>query len=273
MLGLDLNTLLHFDSKSNLQTYGQSWKRRNALPPTPSLSRDVRHASQWRVFLLALNPRFLSTMALSDATSSSKVTDLTSTDASGKVPELIYHGGTLTGGVFDVVDNDVIVVTKDLGRSNPFTLYAIEPLDDSEGKLNQPPFTLHTISATKLPKAFLDRHLFQALPTHLSPQKELHVLISRLSGTGLAPNFFETILQPVLTGAGLSTASYNVVRTENAQSVKQYTQSVLLSTANKGQEQTVIMLTGDGGIVDIINGLLESSTRTRYVSSPSSCIH
>ena len=91
----------------------------------------------------------------------------------------------------------------------------------------------------------------------------LHILISTLSGTGLAPQFFDDILEPLLAAIRLKSLDYNVVRTQSAESVKDFARSELLVRANEGKKQSLLMLSGDGGMVDTINGLLESGDRSR----------
>lgn len=127
------------------------------------------------------------------------------------------------------------------------------------------PFELRTTRATLLPQTFLDKHLLKALPSYLLTD-HFHVLVSTLSGTGLSPVFFDNILHPLLRAIGLADSAYTVTRTSSAESVKEFARSTLLVAANGGQKQTVLMLSGDGGMVDTINGLMESGERSRHVS-------
>jgi hypothetical protein len=112
------------------------------------------------------------------------------------------------------------------------------------------------------------KHAFQDLPSYLLPENDIFVLISTLSGTGLSPTFFDHILEPILreVGVGGPDAAYKVVRTNSAGSVKYFGEHVLLHGANDGRKQTVLMLSGDGGIADTINGLLEGGVKSRYTS-------
>jgi diacylglycerol kinase family enzyme len=171
---------------------------------------------------------------------------------------LSYRGGALAWGSSELKDEDIIVVTKVEG-SIGHTIFSLAP------EAGDSPFELRTTRATLLPQAFLDRYLFEALPSYLLTD-HIHVLISTLSGTGLAPAFFDSILHPVLRAIGLADSKYTVIRTKSAESVKDFARSTLLVAANQGQKQTVLMLSGDGGMVDTINGLMESGERSRYVS-------
>jgi len=169
-------------------------------------------------------------------------------------------------------DEDVVVVTKattGLGH-NIFSLAATEAADTAgDSSPKQFPFDLRQTSAANLSQEFLDAHLLQSLPSQLSPaDSDIHVVISTLSGTGLAPPFFDSILQQVLAAVGLKPSDYNVFRTESTESVSEFARSVLLGGANKGLKQTCLMLSGDGGIVDAINGLLKSRERSSNYIKP-----
>jgi hypothetical protein len=170
---------------------------------------------------------------------------------------LSYRNGVLAWGASELRDDNIIVATE-VGETIGHIIVSLAP-DAADS-----PFELRTTRATLLPQAFLDKHLFKTLPSYLQTD-HIHVLISTLSGTGLAPAFFDDVLHPLLRAIGLADSAYTVTRTRSAESVKDFAKSTLLVAANGGQEQTVLMLSGDGGMVDTINGLMESGDRSRYV--------
>lgn len=179
-----------------------------------------------------------------------------------------YNDGCLGWAGGQLKDEDIITVTRTetngVDAVCGYTIFSLEPANASDQA--PPPFKLSTTSASNLPQSFLDKHIFQGLPAHLDHNVNvLHILISIRSGTGLAPQFFEEILESLIGALGLKSSGYNVVRTTSVESVKEYAKSELLVEANKGKKQTVLMLSGDGGIVDVINGLLESGNRSRYI--------
>lgn len=176
---------------------------------------------------------------------------------------LSYHKGELTWGSYKLKDEDIITVTGIKGSNVGHTIFSLVPTDAE----SQKPFELRTTNATLLPEAFLDKFLFRGLPPHLDPSINVQILISTLSGTGLSPAFYDDILHPLLKNIGLADSSYNVVRTKSAESVMEFARSTLLVGANEGKNQTVLMLSGDGGMVDTINGLLESGNKSRYLLS------
>lgn len=157
------------------------------------------------------------------------------------VTESTYSDGKLAWGVYTIEDNDLITVVEDKAGYNVLSLNELE---------------LRITPASILPKEFLDQWLYTGLPAYL--QEEVYILVSIQSGTGLAEKFLDVLL-PVLDAVGVKRT---VVSTTSAESVKDFVKGTLLPAANDGNKQTVIMLSGDGGVVDSINSLGE---RSQYV--------
>ena len=177
-----------------------------------------------------------------------------------KEGQLAWDGGKLG-------DEDIVAITSIDGREDERVIWSLAPID-TEPNPSQPPFKLQSTLATSLPPDFLEKYLIQVLPDHLSAKThDIYVLISTRSGTGLAPDFYKQVLQPLLGAVGLAQSRYHVSQTENAESVKDFAHTTLLDGANNGRKQTVLLLSGDGGIVDTINGLLETRHQTRYFFS------
>ncbi|TAQ89512.1 hypothetical protein B7494_g2170 [Chlorociboria aeruginascens] len=205
----------------------------------------------------------------SDSDVESSTTNYAQSDAHS-IDDTPYHrDGELTGQdgtdmeIADgkVQSEDTVLITATGGKA-PYSIFSLAPTGSGSAK-REAPFALRITPATSLPREYLDKYLFRGLPTYLSPvDHEIHILISTLSGTGLAPEFFDEVLLRLLKAVGLEDKSYNVVRTNSADSVKEFAQSVLLARANEAKKQTVLMLSGDGGMVDTINGLLETKSRS-----------
>lgn len=95
--------------------------------------------------------------------------------------------------------------------------------------------------------------------------KETHVIISTGSGTGKAKAFFEGILQPVLgTLFPASHDSFHIHTTESEASVLDLTNEVFFPKANAGTSIRIILLSGDGGVIDLVNGLLSKPASEQY---------
>jgi len=171
--------------------------------------------------------------------------------------------GNTAGHTYDV--DNLVFITK---YSKDYKLYSLQPLESKSSELshNRCPFILHTTSETTIPQPLTDRYLLTSLPKHLSLEYRIHLLISGLSGTGQGPVFFDHVLKPLLDAAGLEKSRYTVTTTEGPESVLKLAREELLPNADKGLKQTVIVLSGDGGVVDILNGIMGGKERSRYSS-------
>ncbi|KMP06759.1 hypothetical protein CIRG_06440 [Coccidioides immitis RMSCC 2394] len=91
-------------------------------------------------------------------------------------------------------------------------------------------------------------------PAHLAlpadGDSNVHVVISTHSGTHAASLFFEHALKPLLSA--ISVTGYHVHKTQSTNSIIELSQAIFLPRAQAGTEQTIILLSGDGGLVDII---------------------
>lgn len=221
-------------------------------------------------------------MALDDLlpAQSTEALAITCDDAACANPEdeapsdFTYADGTLKWDSTEIRDDDVITVINTLGGTAEYTIFSLQPEnaeEKSEGKeegeeegKTKSPFKLRTTNAMILPQEFLSKFQFQGLPAYLQSAKDVHVLVSTLSGTGLSVAFFDEILHPLLRAVGFADSKYTVLKTKSAESVKEFTQFNLVDGANEGKEQVVILLSGDGGVVDTINTLLQGKERPRY---------
>jgi len=62
-----------------------------------------------------------------------------------------------------------------------------------------------------------------------------------------------------------SYADFQVHRTESESSILNLTRDVVFPKANEGLRLRIILLSGDGGIIDLINGLLAQESSAKYV--------
>jgi hypothetical protein len=193
-------------------------------------------------------------------TSSSSSSSQSSTTNYGHVDDepahFSYQDGALSwgDGSSKLIDENIICVMALQDSSIAHSIFSLAPIEEG----SQKPFELRITNTTLLPQDFLEQHLFKDLPAYLQPDNDIHVLISNLSGTGLAPSFFDDVLHPILLAIGLADSQYTVSKTTDAKSIIQFSRNELLPAAIKGRQQTVLMLSGDGGLVDTINGLLET---------------
>ncbi|KAJ8118222.1 hypothetical protein ONZ43_g4037 [Nemania bipapillata] len=111
-------------------------------------------------------------------------------------------------------------------------------------------------------------------PVHLQPgpQRRMHVIVSTHSGTKLSLQFYNNVIAPLLEAIGLTTSgesktggngkpdSYNLLITQDAESVKNFARDLAdQSRSEKNVEHTVVLLSGDGGVVDMLNSYTSTS--------------
>jgi diacylglycerol kinase family enzyme len=109
---------------------------------------------------------------------------------------------------------------------------------------------LHAVKSEELSGA-LDNYAFAPTPENT----EGHIVVSVLSGKCLAEGFYDQVVAPLLEHFGLN-AQYKIHKTTSSLSVTELAKNTLLPAAAEGKMQHIVLLSGDGGIVDIINELL-----------------
>ncbi|OJD14392.1 hypothetical protein AJ78_05267 [Emergomyces pasteurianus Ep9510] len=84
----------------------------------------------------------------------------------------------------------------------------------------------------------------------------LHIIISTLSGTQQATPFYTTVLKPFLTTLHLTEHhDYSTHTTSSPESITELTQTIFLPRALRGIAQTIILLAGDGGFIELVKSL------------------
>ncbi|KAE9576463.1 hypothetical protein CGCF415_v000522 [Colletotrichum fructicola] len=137
--------------------------------------------------------------------------------------------------------------------------------------------------AGDLPPELTDGLLLSQFPDHLNPQPsrhDVHFIVSTKSGLGHAPKFWDNVVQPLVILAdqkapgGMSSQSnglsdrFNVLITKDADSVRNFAKDNWASrTQNQPGSSTtktelIVLMSGDGGVVDLLNGCEETETPT-----------
>ncbi|KAK5169692.1 uncharacterized protein LTR77_005670 [Saxophila tyrrhenica] len=94
---------------------------------------------------------------------------------------------------------------------------------------------------------------------------ERHVVVSTGSGTGTASTVWQNLVQPLLARLSVrENEHYHLNFTTSGGSVAEFARMVLLPKANQGVALAVLLLSGDGGIVDIVNSLLSEDRSAAY---------
>ena len=194
----------------------------------------------------------------------------TAVAVNGEPVEFSYENGTLTWtkpqgtteGVEDkgtILGSDVLAIVPVSTTPPVYTVYTIRTVDSPENTaLPVPNVELHKTELKGAPEAFISAHLVNnSPPPHLSlPAEDIYVVISSKSGTGKAAAFFQDVLRPVLKVLGLRDDGYQAIRTTSHETISELAGTKLRDKAEKGVKQTVILLSGDGGVVELLNGLV-----------------
>lgn len=126
--------------------------------------------------------------------------------------------------------------------------------------------------ATNLPAEFIEDFKPASSPPLLqahvgsASDVDLHFIISTGSGAGTAEDFFGQVLNPLTAILGLEEGrDFLVHRTRSEDSITELTRHILLPRANAGHAQSVVLLSGDGGMIDIVNEVHKGSRSNDFV--------
>ena len=93
----------------------------------------------------------------------------------------------------------------------------------------------------------------------------LHVVVSTGSGTGQAQDVWQKLVKPMFEHVCvLQDKDYTLHVTSSDTSVSELTRDVFLPSANEGAAQAIVLLSGDGGVVDLVNTLLSGEHTKQY---------
>lgn len=159
---------------------------------------------------------------------------------------------------------------------NPDDLKAKSSIFHVRSDTNSKSLAIKHVRTTSIPQALLERFAlpekrsqgFTANHPTDSQQHTRHVIVSTGSGTGTALQVWQALVHPLLTRLNLhQTTDYTLHVTESATSVSSFVETHILASANRGAKQSLLLLSGDGGIVDVVNTLL-STTRAPSFAKP-----
>ncbi|KAK8194781.1 ATP-NAD kinase-like domain-containing protein [Phyllosticta capitalensis] len=173
------------------------------------------------------------------------------------------------------INGDNIIGCVELRETAGHKILFVEDANEaSDAKTDQKVPTFKSAVAENLPDTFVSDYAIQHgnLVQDRSQSTEdgvgrLHIIISVLSGMGLAEEFYNRSLRPFLDSLDLrEDLDYIFHRTTSAKTITELTNDVFLPRANQGLRQRIILLSGDGGIVDIINGLRINQRTESFVT-------
>ncbi|KAF4553666.1 Hypothetical protein D9617_6g093970 [Elsinoe fawcettii] len=156
---------------------------------------------------------------------------------------------------------DIIAALQSESDPTQHDVLAIEQVEAAEGQ-SQPLPSIRKITAKGLPNEFITAYAAAKSKSGLfAPETRITVIVSTESGAKQATAFNEQVVKPLLAILGVL-AQTTFYTTTSAHSITEYTQSTILPAATSGVQQTIILLSGDGGTIDLLNALLSSSTST-----------
>jgi diacylglycerol kinase family enzyme len=101
----------------------------------------------------------------------------------------------------------------------------------------------------------------------VSDVRETHVILSVGSGHQKAANFYHECVGPLLAAVYPDDhQKFQVHTTTSATSVLELANDVIFAKANEGSALRIIVLSGDGGVIDLVNGLSSHSTSSSYIA-------
>ena len=166
-------------------------------------------------------------------------------------------------------EHEVVVILEQTPQASAngrpkFVICSVEEPPADSGRST----SLRVTETDSIPEALQPRVL-QGIPRHLQDNEtnQLHVVVSVKSGTGQALTVWNDVLRPLLRIVRAGQAALgedeadgsqdgNVLFTESAESVGRFARGL---KSENGRWATVVMLSGDGGVADLLNELDEPS--------------
>ncbi|KAJ4294835.1 hypothetical protein N0V88_005069 [Collariella sp. IMI 366227] len=146
---------------------------------------------------------------------------------------------------------EVVLILRAPESSGGYQVYSLvegSTSDDSK------PFSLSVTHIPHLPdrSPFLDLLTGNDIrPLYLQPPHQAHVVVSTGSGLRHAQAFYDDVLRPLLSAIGLGSTDYQTTFTQDRNTLPNFARQ--LGTDTHAGDKTILLLSGDGGIVDLLN--------------------
>lgn len=163
-----------------------------------------------------------------------------------------------TNGQLTIAVDDILCALPDSSEDGLGyrVLFLQRPLEETQSNSQRECTHLECIHTSFLPSTILSQYLCVEIPSYLTASfraqgAKIHVILSFGSGTGSAKGIFDNAVQPFLSFLGL--ADYEVHETSSSQTITELTRSKFLKLSQIGIPQTIILVSGDGGLADVID--------------------
>lgn len=150
---------------------------------------------------------------------------------------------------------DIVCVVARSDHQRGYTVLSLECLGGKDDASSQRLVKTDILSLPERLSPF-----FTERPHYLAREDPVQVVISTRSGTGTAKTVFQNIINPFLNYLGIE---HEVHETQSAQTIIELSRSRIVERACAGIAQTVVLLSGDGGLIDIIDAFYRSSHQIR----------
>jgi len=163
-----------------------------------------------------------------------------------------------------------VIPSHQAGRDGYSVLY-VEENPVAQKDTTAPPVIFRSIGVSALPGAFLrDFHQdgrpdWRVRHHAAKSQPHLHVVVSTASGTGLARSVWEQLVKPLFDCVNFSEGHDFALHLSTSETtVMELVRDVFLPRANEGTAQAILLLSGDGGMVDMVNAILARPQSEQY---------
>jgi diacylglycerol kinase family enzyme len=159
-------------------------------------------------------------------------------------------------------------VNKDTASSSEAKKYFTITLPSPDGSFEAEAVLELDEDAAKHPRlAKISKRSIEAASSSNPELRETHVILSVGSGHQEAAKFYDECVGPLLaTVYPKDHQKIHVHVTESATTVLELTNSAFFTKADAGTALRIIVLSGDGGIIDLVNGLSTHLTSSSYIA-------
>ncbi|WPH02761.1 Hypothetical protein R9X50_00562900 [Acrodontium crateriforme] len=166
---------------------------------------------------------------------------------------------------------NIVAVVPALSAPRGHSILYVEDNPASKDDKSLAPVVFRSLAGSRPPARLVDDlppvdvSFWSAWRATRTSETNLHIVVSTGSGTGQARDVWNRLLKPLLDFLQMEEKTDYVVHfTKSDSTVTELTNEILLPRANLGIAQAVVLLAGDGGMVDVINTLLSAERSPSY---------
>ncbi|PWY63562.1 hypothetical protein BO70DRAFT_367153 [Aspergillus heteromorphus CBS 117.55] len=159
----------------------------------------------------------------------------------------------------------ICIIPKEKYEGTVYILLFLQVDGNEDFDPRSPCTLLGSVQLATVPSS-LSHYLWTHMPHHLcapgSEARSIDIVISTVSGTGTGQSFYSNILQPLLSHIGVT--GYELHETKSTQTITELCHARFIPRAGEKLPQTIILLSGDGGLTDIIDAF-HSTVKTTII--------